>query len=80
MSISKHMNAAEALVTIYITVKEYLNDHEAKNYASAAIYSIICELQEEKLPVTPEEIERRLVQQALELKSTSEAEKKKSIA
>ncbi len=74
------MNTAEALVILYSTVKEYLNDHEAKKYVSGAIYSIICELQEEKLPITPDEIERRLVLQASELKSISEAEKKKSIA
>jgi len=80
MSIRKHMNTAEALVILYETVKEHLDDHEAKKYASGAIYSIICELQEENLPITALEIENRLVQQASELKSVSEAEKKKSIA
>ncbi len=74
------MTAAEAIVVLYNIVKEYMNDHEAKNYASGAIYSIICELQEENLPITASEIERRLVLQASELKSISEAEKKKSIA
>lgn len=53
---------------------------EAREHVSVAVSFIIGNIQDEKLQVTVEEIERRLHQEALDFRSMVDHHKKKSIA
>ena len=54
------MKTAESLAALYKIINKLNGPIAAKESISAAVYLIICDLQQEGLEVTPEQIEKRL--------------------
>lgn len=74
------MKASESLAELFKAIEEMEGPGEAREHVSVVVSLIIGNIQDEKLPVTAEEIERRLFQEALDFRSMVDHHKKKSIA
>lgn len=74
------MKTSESLAVLYKAIEEMEGSSEARKFVSTVVAVVIGNIQDEKLPVTAEEIERRLAQEARDFKSMVDHHKKKSIA
>lgn len=74
------MKTSDSLAELYKAIEEMDGPAEAREHVSVVVSNIIANIQDEKLPVTAEEIERRLLQEALDFRSMVDHHKKKSIA
>lgn len=73
------MKTSESLLALYEIFNDLEGPQEAREFVANSVWLILSDIQDEKLPITAEEIEKRLVSKASEYKSVAEA-KKKSIA
>ena len=71
------MKSAESLAMMFEIVLELKGPIEAKRYISDELFIIVDDILQEQLPVTAEEIDRRLAKSAIDLKECYEGEKKK---
>jgi hypothetical protein len=74
------MKTTESLAELYRAIDEMEGPSRARQHVSVVVSFIIGNIQDENLPVTAEEIERRLHQEALDFRSMVDHHKKKSIA
>lgn len=54
------MNTSKALATLYSIIEKEMGTVRAKQSVSTAVQLVISDILDEKLPVTAEEIEKRL--------------------
>ena len=74
------MRTNEAMAELYTILSELLGPSKAREHVATIVSLIISDLQDQKLPVSAEEIEIRLVDHARTYRSMWEHQKKKSIA
>ncbi len=74
------MKTTESLAELYRAIEEMEGPLEAREHVSVVVSFIIGNIQDEKLPLTAEEIERRLHQEAVDFRSMVDHHKNKSIA
>lgn len=60
------MNSAKSIETLYNIIQKLSGPIEAKKFLADSLYNIMSEIQEENLPVTASEIEKRLSKKAYE--------------
>jgi hypothetical protein len=68
------MKTAESLQILYEIVERLYGPLEAKKFVTGSLYTVISELQEERLPITGEAIEERLAKVANDFISVSNPE------
>lgn len=73
------MKTSESLLALYEIFNDLEGPQEAREFVANSVWLILSDIQDQNLPITAEEIEKRLFSKALEYKSVAEA-KKKSIA
>lgn len=74
------MKTTESLAMLYSAIEEMDGPREAREHVATVVSFIIGRIQDDKLPVTADEIERRLAQEAIDYRAMVDHHKKKSIA
>ncbi len=70
------MKTSELLCELYKVIHDFKGPSEARQMVSLTVSFIIGNIQDENLPVTSEEIDRRLAVEISDFKSMAQAEKK----
>lgn len=72
------MKTAEALVSLYKTFDDLEGPQVAREFVANSVSFIIGNIEDEKLPVTSDEIERRIALEASEYETMAKSNKKTS--
>lgn len=70
------MKASESLIILYEVIHELKGPIHAKRFVTTAVSNVVSEILEEGLPLTAEEIDRRLAKEAQDFKTMSDHHKK----